>query len=309
MTLPSVPIVNAGSEYVNGMQLSYVTPAPAGYVVGKTLLIQPGAARDSLNTNDILLPQVVVYAQNPPLGYIPPPTPLVVNGLPVGALINANQVGANGIDAGVLAVNSMYAVYVIASSNSPQSDNIQIGGGILNPEVIPNRYPVAGMLALASKAVPALPFGYDMYRRIGWAATDSASNLVNFWQYDVNDQARMYYWDVGVSVLAAGTSAAFPSVALNTNLSPGAGIAGVAVPPMVTQVLLDVTLSAAATVQFRPFGSLASAGQVRFESSGAGGAITSMVVPSQLNAGVPTIQYAVSAGNTSVLVTGFVDYL
>lgn len=272
---PNSPIVNAGVLYVNGLTLESNAP--------KIMIMRPGQARDSSNVNDIVLSSTVL-----------------ISGLQVGAV--------NGVDQSALVANAMYAVYAIGSSTSVFTPNSDLGGGPSGPAAPVNPFPVGGLLSLASNAAPFLPIGYDMYRRVGWVATDSASNLVNFWQYG-SSSSRMYYWDVGVSVLSAGTAtgSGFSAVALNSNLSPGAGVAGVAVPPKAVDVLFDVSMSAAATVQFKPFGSTAAVGQVRFEAGNA--AINSLKVPSQLNAGVPTIQYGLSAGTVSLLVTGFVDAL
>lgn len=64
------------------------------------------------------------------------------------------HVGANGMDVAVLAPNGMYAVYLIGDSTENQ--------------------PIAGLLSLASNAQPFLPFGYDMFRLIGYVSTNAA---------------------------------------------------------------------------------------------------------------------------------------
>jgi hypothetical protein len=276
MSVPNTPIVNAGLKYVNGLQLSNSATTP-----NSQLAIAAGQARDSTNSNDIILSEA--------------------------AVINGLAVGAGGVDQAVLAVNSLYAVYVIASSKSVFTPNDQLAGrNPSGPDAPPNPFPVVGMLSLAANAAPYLPFGYDMWRRIGWVSTDNAANLVKFWQYGANEQ-RKYYWDLGASVLAAGASATFASVPMAVALTLGAGIPSVPVPPLALEVLLDVSLAGAATLQFRPYGSAAAQGDVRLSAAGA--IINSMLVPSQLNAGVPTVQYAVSASSVSLLVTGFVDLL
>ena len=88
MTTPNNPIVNAGLLYVNGLQIintTTVTFAP-------TLFLAPGAARDSTNTNDIVLSsQITLDGQN---------------------------VGANGVDTAPLLISTFYAVYVIGDSTA-----------------------------------------------------------------------------------------------------------------------------------------------------------------------------------------------
>lgn len=74
--------------------------------------------------------------------------------LNVDAVIDGLHVGANGMDEVVLAPNGMYAAYVIGDSTLHN--------------------PVAGLLSLVSNAQPFLPFGYDMYRLVGYASTNAA---------------------------------------------------------------------------------------------------------------------------------------
>lgn len=79
----TIPIVNAGLKYVNGLDMAWGSAT--------TLTIGTGAARDSLNTNDIVLSTAVT--------------------------INAANAGVvNGIASGALANSTMYAVYVIGDS-------------------------------------------------------------------------------------------------------------------------------------------------------------------------------------------------
>jgi hypothetical protein len=82
MSTPNTPIVNAGLLYVNGLGISKTA--------AKTLSMAAGAARNSNNTNDVILSAAVS--------------------------INGATVGANGVDAAALVASSMYAVYVIGDS-------------------------------------------------------------------------------------------------------------------------------------------------------------------------------------------------
>lgn len=314
MAVPNSPVVNGGILYVNDLQLANLaipsTPV-SSYVAGKALVLQPGQARCSQNLNDIHLPQAQVAG-----------APYVLNGLPVGAVINGLQVGANGCDTAVLAANSMYAVYVIASSLNVNSTTNQLGGGPspnpLGPIPLPNPvnpYPAAGLLSLrypngpvvvggVVQDKPILPFGYDMYRRVGWASTDAGALLQNFWQYGC-DEDRWYYLDNAVLVVAA--AAAGPTaVPLAVGVGGSANLP--AVPPLATQVSLDVVLSVAGTARFFPFGSSSAAGIVRF-SAGAGAEPGNVTVPENLNAGVPTVNVAVSAGTAQLSVIGYQDCL
>lgn len=112
-------------------------------------------------------------------------------------------VGANGLDAGVEAPSTWYAVYVIADSTGAN--------------------PVASLLA-TSFVIPALPIGYDRYRRVGCVRNDAGSNFIPFAQV-WNTTTRRYYLDLTPAtsqVLAGGAAAAFTDVALAAFVPPTA---------------------------------------------------------------------------------------
>ena len=159
MTTPNVPIVNEGLLYVNGLQMS------AGALNGDnlttaTLVIQNGQCRDSTNVNDINL-TAGPYTLNP-----------------------ANK-GANGIDTGTIAIDTMYAVYVIGSSTLSQ--------------------PSATLLSTSFTA-PALPLGYDMFRRIGSIFTAHAAARFVYFHQRGNGSARDMWFAYNNQCLAAGNA-------------------------------------------------------------------------------------------------------
>jgi hypothetical protein len=190
--------------------------------------------------------------------------------------ITSTTVGVNGVDVAAAVASSFYAVYVIGSSTDQK--------------------PGACLLSLSSTA-PSLPFGYDMFRRVGYVLTDSSAHFLNFWQ-----EGRNMFYDVGISVLSAGTSTTYANVALTT-----------AVPPEATNVNLVVTYtanSATNVAHFLPYGSTATNGIVRFGYGVAAAQVGMAVVPAELNVAAPTIQYKVSASDSlSLLVAGYTDQL
>lgn len=254
MPIPNSPIVNAGLSYVNGLGIAKTA--------AKIISMSLGAARDSTNTNDIILDTT---------------NPNELNGI---ISINGANVGANGVDMAAIILNKFYAVFVIGDSTDYQ--------------------PTAGLLSLSATA-PSLPEGYDMFRRVGWVLTDASANILQFWQYGI-DEERDYYYDVGISALSGGTATTFTAINLSTS-----------VPPIVTEVLFDITFTpdgATEVAEFLPFGSAASNGIVRFGTGVAGAQVGSITVPSQLNAGIPEVLYKVAAGDTlTLLTTGFKDFL
>lgn len=194
--------------------------------------------------------------------------------------INGATVGANGVDVAVLAASSMYAVYVIGDSTGYQD--------------------TAALMSLSATS-PNLPFGYDMYRRVGWALTDGSSHILKFYQYG-KDQTRQYYYDVAISELSGGSSTSFAAVDLATS-----------VPAIATQVLFLVTFTpdgATELAHFLPFGSSATDGIVQFGYGVAGAQVGMATIPCALDSGVPKILYKVASGDTLSLATaGYQDYI
>src|ERR1700743_3615216 len=84
MSIPNTPIVNRGALYVNGLEFEVF----AFFL----LFIHEGAARDSTNTNDIVLNSSLV--------------------------LNGQNVGPNGTDDAPITPNTRYAVHVIGDSNN-----------------------------------------------------------------------------------------------------------------------------------------------------------------------------------------------
>ncbi len=172
MSIPQSPIVNAGLSYVNGLGIAKTA--------AKVISMALGAARDSTNTNDMILDTT---------------NPHISSGV---ISINGANVGANGVDVAAIVLSRFYAVYVIGDSTDYQ--------------------PTAGLLSL-NASTPSLPEGYDMYRRVGWVLTDGSANILQFWQYGT-DETRDYYYDVGISELSGGSSTSFAAIDLATSVPP-----------------------------------------------------------------------------------------
>lgn len=99
----------------------------------------------------------------------------------VNLTISTGTNGANGLDAGTVAQNTLYAVYVIFNNTT-----------------------TAGLLSLSGTS-PTLPTGYIYFARVGWVLTGAATtNLNTFIQYGKDFQ---------FIVASAGTTTALPVIA------------------------------------------------------------------------------------------------
>ncbi len=169
---PQIPVVNAGLLYINGLQLSNNATTPA------TLLnIAAGAARDSTNTNDIVLSDAVV--------------------------LNLAAQGSLGIDTGAVAANTLYAVYVIGSSSHPVNSSVEVSA-----------YPTSVVLS-TNFSRPYLPANYDMFRRVGAVRSDGSSQFALFAQSGQGSSRRMWYGVPLATSITAGASTAYAVVGLN----------------------------------------------------------------------------------------------
>jgi len=203
---------------------------------------------------------------------------VVASALTVDISVN----GANGLDTGSAANSTMYAVYAIGDSTGYNAG--------------------AAVYSLASNSAPSLPYGYDMYRRIGYVLTDGTADLLAFIQYGDGAIRNMYY-DVAISELAAGASATYAEVDLATS-----------VPPIKCRVHMKIAYtpnSATNDCHLKPFGSSATDGWVQFGCGVAAAQNGVATVPSDLDSGVPKILYKVDNGSDALtlIVQGYEDIL
>jgi hypothetical protein len=260
MSNPNLPIVNAGIKYVNGCILQWAS--------NTTMSLYTGEARDNRDENDIILG-----------GSLSSP----INS--VAITMSTAFVGPGGLDAGTIAANTNYAVYVIGDSTKNN--------------------PATAVFSL-SNILPSMLTGYDVFRRVGWMRTDGSSNILRWFQYG-RAQDRTYYYDSPISVLAGGAATTFTSIALSGAMPSIFSPITASVSPT-SEVLLAVTYTGAAATNSLQFGSSASAStSIITFGTGVAAAQKFMVwVP----AFSTQLFYKVVAGDAvSISVAGFKDYL
>jgi len=116
--------------------------------------------------------------------------------------------GLGGLDTGTIESNTFYAVYVVASSFSPE---VQINSESYEE----NPYPAVGVLSLASNAYPYINYPYNMFRRVGYVLTDSNADIIGFVQTGNSLDRKMMY-NEPVTVLVNGSSASFAEVTISS---------------------------------------------------------------------------------------------
>lgn len=117
-----IPIVNAPNLYINGLAMAWVDTTH--------ITVAPGRARDSSDTNDIILDTIKT--------------------------INVRNNGALGLDTGTLAPNTFYAVYLVADSTAYKDPTVLISTSITTP-LLPLGYDMfrrVGMIKTNATAAP-----------------------------------------------------------------------------------------------------------------------------------------------------------
>jgi hypothetical protein len=191
-------------------------------------------------------------------------------------------VGANGVDVAVAVLSSFYAVYVIGDSTGYKA--------------------TASLLSLSATA-PSLPFGYDMFRRVGYILTDASVHVLNFWQYGHSQERDMWY-DTAIATPAITTSATYVSQSLAAGIPPS----------LVCEAYLkvDYTANSATNIcTMAPYGSTASVGMIVFGYGVAAAQQGMVTVPTALNSTAPSITHKETSSSDAlvILVAGYQDSL
>jgi hypothetical protein len=198
--------------------------------------------------------------------------------------INAANNGLNGLDTGSLAASSLYYVLLVGDPVSGQTTK--------------------GMISLSATA-PLLPFGYSVFRVIGFMVTDGSSHFLLGYNSG-NQNARRWTFDAPKATsVTAGTSATYAAIDLSAYVPANQDNL-----PLLVQY--DWTANAAADV-LAMHGGNSTGDQLKVIAPVAGATAHTVgegVVLSQLVAGVPKIAYKVSAvGGVAINVLGYEYYL
>lgn len=199
-------------------------------------------------------------------------------------VIDTGVTGLNGLDTGVLLASKVYYIHLVSDPVSGQ---------------------VTGAMASLSATAPLMPFGYSAFRVIGYMVTDSSVHFLKCYNSG-NQNARVFTFDAPQATsVTAGTSATYASISL-------AALVPVDADNIPVLFRADWTANAAAD-RLDMHGGNATGDEWSAIAPVAGGTAHTIAfgqVLSQLVAGVPTVQYKVSAvGGVAINVVGFNYYL
>jgi hypothetical protein len=198
--------------------------------------------------------------------------------------INAANNGLNGLDTGSLAASTVYYVHLVSD---PVSGN------------------TTGAMISLSATAPLMPYGYSAFRVIGFMVTDGSVHFLK--GYNSGDQnARRWTFDAPKATsVTAGTSATYAAIDLST-------IVPATIDNLPLLVQYNWTANAAADT-LNLHGGNSTGDQLSAIAPVAGATAHTVgegIVLSQLVAGVPTIEYKVSAvGGVAINVLGYEYFL
>lgn len=197
------------------------------------------------------------------------------------ATINTAAHGLNGLDTGAMANDTHYAVYVVADST--------------------NKFPAGAMLSVAANAIPYLPFGYDMFRRIGYVLTNGSAQILEFTQRKNGINRDMWYANAIATNITAGASTTFAAVTASAAVPAGAK-------EVFLQAVLTADAGATRTAALRDGASASTLGQVFMSSPASTVTTASLVCPCGVSG---DIDYLVSNASAAIAlnVSGYVDAL
>ena len=176
---------------LNGLRTNIV---PGGPPIGPVLSLFRGGRMKWVNANSVTLGSASVV-QN----LVPDSTASFTIEWPGASPVTADITvsGAGGLDTGVEAISTWYAVYVIADTSGVE--------------------PVDALLSLTPIS-PTLPAGYDIFFRMGWVRNNSAGDFLEFLQTN-GERNRHHLWvNVNLSalnVLSGGSALSFATVSLS----------------------------------------------------------------------------------------------
>ena len=199
--------------------------------------------------------------------------------LSAAVTLNAAVNGINGLDSGSLANATLYALFVVGDSS-------------LNNDT--------GVLLSTSATAPSLPFGYDMFRLIGYLRTDGSANFLSgYWSGSSNERIFMYDAPIATAI-TAGSSTTDAAVTLTTFVPAVSGLP--------VYMYYDMTPAAASRVlTLKPFG--ATGAPFKATSQVTAVHVTGVaLVQAQLDSGAPKLEYVWSAGGGDAVALNVAGY-
>ncbi len=244
--------------------LQYVNPIPSNYIDGLTL-----------NRNSVSVVRIDAgTARNS--------TDNANIVLEENKIANITLSGVGGLDTGSESANTWYAIHAIGSSTGATGGNA---------------------LLSASATGPAMPSGFDVFRRVGWTFNDSGSDFLDWDQTGIGRTRRIHYDETfaTVRVLNEGSATSMTDVDLS-------GFA----PPTTSYVTLRVDFETGSTgvnsdfIRLRRKG-FNTVGPIQLKPGNVSSEPTSWLIGLPCNNN-QVIQYLISDGTNNSASIGIIEF-
>jgi len=192
----------------------------------------------------------------------------------------------SNIDTGSIAATSIYAVYALGKDNGATTSSVVFSLGTLTP---------------------AVPSGFETYRRIGWLFTDGSSNFIQFTQSGSQNE-KTYAWASPYTFLTAGSATSYTTLGISNpgtlNTVPIDRICAVNVKATYTPALTNNQYS---VVAFTPTSGFFPTGLGDFQNVPD---VNYFTTYDSFSSSDPQVSYAVQSGDSLTLqLIGFQDLL
>ncbi len=187
--------------------------------------------------------------------------------------------GLNGLDTGSIAASTLYAVYIVGDAVTGLT---------------------TGAMISTNMTTPLLPYGYNVFRKIGYVRTDGSSNfLKGYWSGNGNGRLFMYDAPIATAV-TAGAATSYTAVTLATFVP--------ALNNTPVWIAFDMTPAAASRIMsLHPYGATGDAVSITSQVT-AVHVTGNVLVQARLNSGAPSIEYKWSAGGGDAVALNVAGY-
>jgi len=187
--------------------------------------------------------------------------------------------GLGGLDTGTVAANTLYAVYIVGDAITGLETSAMIS---------------------TNMTTPLLPYGYNVFRKIGYIRTDATSDfLLGYWSG--NNNSRLFMYDAPIATaVTAGAATTDTAVTLATFVP--------AVDKTPVWIKFAMTPAAASrTLTLKTFGAVGDMYQATSQVTAVVLRDSALIV-SALNSGAPSIEYLWSAGGGDAVAIDVAGY-
>src|SRR3990167_2279059 len=194
--------------------------------------------------------------------------------------VDVSTAGLNGLDTGTFAASTVYAIHLVAD---------QVNGNAI------------GAMASLSRTAPLLPFGYSVFKLIGYIVSDGdADILLGDWTAG-NSCYRQFMYDAPIATAVTAGAAT-----TDTAVSLAAFVPAVSLTPVWIKFAMTGA-AASRTLTLKTFGAVGDQYQATTQVTAVVLRDTALIL-SEANSGAQSIEYLWSAGGGDAVAINVAGY-